>query len=369
MAAIEGKTSALSLMAEIDLGEEYDLNTVEVSHKGGGVIELPGPRTRPVRPHLEIFAGPGGAIGRLVRGDGRALPTAVLLDDGVANLVALAEPPAVLSRSVTGGFWVLSAGNLRRHADDGAVLAQTPMAAQDLVADESGGAWAVTSEGAVHVSVSGSIDGPRLPWPMRRGVTTLGDAFCGITLDGPPRIRCLTPDGAERRVRPENGLEPLEQLVALGPGGDALVASAATVRLLGAVGGTEVLEVHGAGLGDGGEPFVSRHIGSDLFVTLSDGSELQFAAPADAPSLGVFPVVCLKGGRSLAYAQDRAVWFDEHGVVASSLRVDGKVFRDEVFSQAWRLAPVRGLAARNPTEVLISVSGPGRIVVIAAPIA
>ena len=261
----------------------------------------------------------------------------------------------MLSRSASGGFWALYAGSLAHHAEDGMVLTRIAVAAQDLVADESGDAWAVTSDGALHVSVSGPVDGPRLPWPMRRGVTALGDALCGITLERAPRVRCLKPGGGERDVRGEHAIEALEGLLALDPQGNALVASGATVRHLRAAGAAAVREVHGAGLDDGGKPFVSRHAGSELIVTRSDGSEQRIAAPPGVPAFGVLPIV-------------GAVWFDARGGVESSVRIDEEAFRTEVFPHAWQLAPVRGVAARSPAEVLISTSGPEGIAVLAMPI-
>src|SRR6185295_5093726 len=43
---------------------------VDVGASPGG-IELPGPRTRPVRPHLELSGGPAGIAARVVQGDGK----------------------------------------------------------------------------------------------------------------------------------------------------------------------------------------------------------------------------------------------------------------------------------------------------------
>jgi len=350
------------MFAEIDLGDRSRLNTVDVTRDGGGLMELPGPRTRPVRPHLELSDGRDGVVGRVVRGDGRALPLAIVLSDGSATTVRLESEPLALAPRADGGVWALSPGGLIGYSADGAMSTHVDVSGQALVAAGSS-VWVVSQGAAVFVDGEGSSLSRPIEWRANDRLATSDQALCGISKSDPPHLTCIDPDGTERRYAVP-ALEPLEQLLYVGGDGELVTLSGSTVRRHRSDDAPTQTIIQAAGIDEDGAPFVGGSDDEGVHSLTVGQTVSQLPGAPDAPELGVMPVVARRGATSLAYAQDRAVWYDTDGQIASSFSVDDDRYRDDVFPLAWHLAPVRGIAAISAEEVLVSTSGPTGLVVL-----
>lgn len=364
--ADESTPPRAKVLAHTDLGGAVKSNTVDVTQSGGGMIELPGPKTRPVRPHLELAAAPdGGFAARVVRGDGAALPLALRISDGHAKTLPLPHAPHAVAPAAEGGVWALDDQGLARYDASGKEvvhIARDALTGPGLVATRSGGVWVVGDAQATLITADGSR-GQDLPfaylWP------TLGpnDAICGLER-GSNTLHCVAPDGRDEPEHATFRFQPLERLLAVTDQA-ALSLAGATIRRQTRQGEQEI-SIQAAGLAGDSQPFVATRAGDTLHLHAAPkGTPATLKLPPSAPKMGAFPVVSIQGGKVLAYAQDRAVRFAANGSVDADFRVDEPRLRRDLFPAQWALAPTGTFASGDASTLAVATSGPSGVAVIA----
>ncbi|HEX7839553.1 MAG TPA: hypothetical protein VF469_18890, partial [Kofleriaceae bacterium] len=182
---------------------------VDVAPSSGGMLELPGPRARPVRPHLELSASPAGTAARVVQGDGKVI--ALALREG--DVIPLPAPPAAVAAR-SDGVWAMYRDSLVAHDRQGVPRHKIALSGVALVGSASDAAWVASNEQAWYVEAGGAVRGP-FAWrdPLASFVT--GDRLCARDRHDARTVTCLASDGTASKAVLAVALAPLEQPIAL----------------------------------------------------------------------------------------------------------------------------------------------------------
>ena len=327
---------------------------VDVGPPTGSAFELPGPRTRPVRPHLELASSPAGLAARLVQGDGAVAPLAVL----GAEVVALPAAPLALSAR-RDGVWALYRDKLVHHDRTGAVRHEVPRTGIALLGAEADAAWLVTNDAAWHIAADGAARGP-YPWPGGLVSFAHRAQLCARDKRDDRALACLSPDGASSAPPLPASLEPLEQPLELD--GDRLTTlQGATLRLRK---GADILATwtfQAAGLDAAGHAFAVTAEPEQL--TLWRGSPDRQLPSRTFPRVGPgsLSAASVAGDDVTLYSQGRA---SVHRASASEqLTIDEAAYRAQIFPSAWSLSPSRGIAASTGGFTL-AATGPTGVALI-----
>ena len=318
---------------------------VDVGASPGG-IELPGPRTRPVRPHLELSGGPAGIAARVVQGDGKV--STLALREG--EVVPLAAPPvAVAARS--DGVWAMYRDSLVAHDRQGAARHKVALSGVTLIAGASDAVWVAATEQAWHVDAGGAVRGP-FAWREPLAAFTSGDRLCARDRKDARTVSCLASDGTASTIALAIALAPLEQPIAL-DGNRLVTLQGVTLRQRrgGDLLGAWTLQV--AGLDAAGAGFA---------ITASDG-KLTLWRPAaaarvvSAPSSGALSAAIVVGEDVTLYSQGWST--HHHGATAGALtQIDEASYRTAIFPSAWEMSPQHAIAVRGDGTIVVAGSGP-----------
>ncbi|HEX3760096.1 MAG TPA: hypothetical protein VHW23_15375 [Kofleriaceae bacterium] len=318
---------------------------LDVGPPSGGALELPGPRRRPVRPHLELSGAPAGIAGRVVQGDGKVLALAVR--DG--DVIPLAAPPlAVAARSH--GIWAMYRDGLVGHDLHGAPQHRVAVSGVALIAGAGDAVWVASTEKAWHVDAGGTVAGP-FAWHDPLASFPHGGRLCTRDRKDARVVTCLASDGSAATVGLAVALAPFEQPIALD--GDRLVTlQGVTVRQRR---GAELLgewTLQGAGLDAAGAGFA---------VSASDG-KLTLWRPAGSrvlppPSSGSLSAASVSGEDVLLYSQG---WSTRHhgATAAPPAQIDEATYRTAIFPSAWEMSPQHAIAVRADGTLVVAGSGP-----------
>ncbi len=222
-----GNYLKLHLVASVPWGQDLREEVVTVSQPtGGSILELPGPRERPVRPALDLLAAPGGIAARIVRGDGHVQPVVARIRP--VRYVAVDEPPLAVCAREDGGLWVLESSVLTNYDDAGSRRFTVPVTAASLQSGGENRTWLVSLESVSFVESDGSIRGP-YSWLGGLQVAAFGSDLCALTKKPPRQLICIMPAGEinVRDVNPEPG--PFEALLAATDSG-LITLSGGTLR-------------------------------------------------------------------------------------------------------------------------------------------
>jgi hypothetical protein len=351
----------LSLIAALRWDDRLKHEVVEVEPPpGGSFIALPGPKLRPVRPYLDPFAGPGGVAARVVRGDGQATRTVILIGDAV-HFIETAAPPLAAS-AAHNGVWVLTPGALQFLDKSGKEIHTLQLSAVTLVGGNDGAVWAVGLDTAWSVDAGGQILA-RYPWKGGLQSVGSGGALCVLDKSKPRRLRYLYPDGEEKLAPLPFSPGPFEELLAVTS--DTIITKSGAVLYFHNLATGAVVEItaQAAGLTNEDEAFVSGRTGPLVNLWIAPGRERRLTLPAATPDPGAFRAVAVIGSRTLIYGRDFAAWYEnEH--IENTFAVDEKSYRDEVFPFLWDLGAPRFAAAAPDGLVVISATGPKGVVLI-----
>lgn len=328
--------SRLSGAAVVDVG----------ASPGGGEIELPGPRTRPVRPHLELSGGPAGIAARVVQGDGKV--SALALREG--EVVPLAAPPlAVAARS--DGVWAMYRDGLVAHDRQGAARHKVALSGVALIAGANDAVWVAGTEQAWHVDAGGIVHGP-FAWREPLAACASGDRLCARDRKDARTVNCLASDGTVSTIALGVALAPLEQPIAL-EGNRLVTLQGVTLRQRrgGDLLGAWTLQV--AGLDAAGAGFA---------ITASDG-ELALWRPAaaarvfSAPGSGALSAAIVVGEDVTLYSQGWST--RHHGATAGApTQIDEASYRTAIFPSAWEMSSQHAIAVRGDDTIVVAGSGP-----------
>jgi hypothetical protein len=307
------------------------LDVVDVDWSAGGaVLNVPGPRRKPVRPYLEPFPTATQAVGaRAVRGDGQVAPAAVVARGGLSVIPLPAPPLAVAPRS--DGAWALFRSHLAHHDASGAEVRKVPLTGVILVAGPDDAVWVVGLETAHHVAADGAVHGP-YAWRGDVHSVASGGRLCTSKGAAPGTMACLDPAGAENT-------QP--------------VPSAPR------------LNIQGAGLAPGGHGFVSTLDQAGVQLSVDGAAARRLPLPPGVPAQGPFGVAAVEEQRSLAMGLEHGAWY-KGDQVDRAFAIDEAVYRNELFPHAWRLAPTR-LVGLSDGSLVVSASGPAGMVLLKVP--
>jgi hypothetical protein len=323
---------------------------VDVGPSSGGMLELPGPRTRPVRPHLELASAPSGIAARVVQGDGKV--AALALRDG--DVIPLAAPPlAVAARS--DGVWAMYRDNLIAHDRQGAPRHKIALSGVALVASTGDAAWVASNEQAWHVDGGGAVHGP-FAWRDPLTAFVSGDKLCARDRHDARMLTCLASDGTVSTEGLAVALAPLEQPIAL-EGNRLVTLQGVTLRLRrgGELVGAWTLQV--AGLDAAGAGFV---------VSVSDGKLALWrpVAAAGAPPSRVFPAPGSSALSAASVAGEDVTLYGQgwstsyHGATAAPpIQIDEAAYRAAIFPSAWEMAPQHAITVRGDGTIVVAGSG------------
>lgn len=331
---------------------------------GGSFIELPGPRKQPRRPYLELFAGPAGVAARVIRGDGKAQPLAVLVGNGGHQVVTLpGQPLAVAARS--NGLWALYRDRLMAFDRAGSEQLAVDVAANHLVAATGDAAWVMSLDQVWYVDASGGRRGP-YEWSGDLRSIASGDRLCALAKQAPYPVRCLAPGGEASTISLPEQPQPFEMLLALGDGVAISHVGSNSVYWYSDEGSPDELAIRGAGMEASGRGFVASLVsgqGQRVSVQVEGGAEYGVSVPEQPAMKAPVYVVAMDGERVLLHSRERAMWLD-NGAIERSIDLDEASYRSEVFPHAWSLAPTRPLAALADGTVLISTTGPAGMALV-----
>lgn len=322
---------------------------VDVGPPSGGGLELPGPRTRPVHPHLELSAAPAGIAARVVQGDGRVI--ALALREG--EVIPLPAPPlAVAARS--DGVWAMYRDSLVAHDRQGAPHHKVVLSGVALAASASDAVWVASNEQAWHVDAGGTVRGP-FPWHDPLASFTSGDRLCARDRQDARTVACLASDGTASTVGLAVALAPLEQPIAL-DGNRLVTLQGVTLRQRrgGELLGAWTLQV--AGLDAAGTGFAMS--ASDGKLTLwrpaAAGTSPPRAFPA--PGSGALSAASVAGEDVMLYGQGWSTRY--HGATAGApAQIDEAAYRTVIFPSAWEMSPQHAIAVRGDGTIVVAGSG------------
>jgi len=328
------------------------VHVVDVGPPTGGAFEVAGPRTRPVRPHLEIAISPAGLAARAVQGDGVVASLAVRDSDVIALPGA---PLAVAARS--DGIWALYRDGLVDHDRRGAVRRKLALSGISLIGGTGDAVWLVGSDQAWQVEAAGAVHGP-FPWrdPFTSFVT--GGKLCARDRGDARSLICLSPDGARTNLALAVELAPLEHPVVL-EAERMITRQGTTVRVRR---GSELvaewtLQVAGVDAARAG------------FVVTATASQVALWRPP----VGTSPVVARRfatsGPGSIAsaavdgdtvalYGLGSATTYRGQVPPAAPVAIDEAAYRATIFPSAWEMTSIHGIAARGDGVIVVAASGP-----------
>ncbi|HVV88050.1 MAG TPA: hypothetical protein VHE35_33650 [Kofleriaceae bacterium] len=336
-------TVEVAALLQLSFDRVPSARTVEVGVPAGmGAIELPGARTRPVRPHLEASVSAAGIAARVVDGDGVAAPVIVLGDGAVVPVAA--PPVAVAARA--DGAWVLYRDRLVEVGRDGSERRRIAASAVAMV-PAGDAVWLADNDRAWRIDADGSAGAPQ-PWSHPMLSFAIGDELCARDAGDPSSVRCLAAEGARSR-------RPLP----------AVMVDATSVRI-----GARPWVIQAAGLEPSGRAFVVTVEGGE--ATIWRGAAGATAAAASSPVAAALRVVrpgdgaigaaAVDGDDVLLYSQGLALE-QRGGAAAKPTEVDGARYTDELFPRLWELASARGVVA-DGDGVVVSASGPTGMVLL-----
>jgi hypothetical protein len=360
--SMENKNAAieLALLTKLGWNDLPPVDVVEVGPpEGGSFFEVPGPKRRPVRPHLEPFAGAGGVAARLLRGDGVVIPVAVLPGPPL-KLVPLSAPPVALSARSDGGLWILTQSALEHLDANGRRLLALDLTGLSLVGTSSDDVWVVGHDDLWFVQANGQSP-TRLSQNAGFGWVGSGASICAIEKNDPRYVRCVEPNGTEQRSRLSAEPDPFAQLL-LFKEGEVITRSGSVIRHYYPDGKTGEISVQAAGLTAAGEVFVSGREKSFVKLWLA-GELLQFPLPPEVTSKDPFRVVSVENNRALVLGFDLAAYYEDEQVKKTFV-VDDSNYGDEVFPKLWNLGGSGFTTAFPDGRVLISASGPSGVALI-----
>lgn len=331
---------------------------VEVGPPSGGAIELPGPRTRPVRPWLELSSSPAGVAARVVQGDG-AVAAQALRGEQVVPIGAGAL--AVSARS--DGLWVMYRDHLVHHDLAGVERRRVELAAVTLVGAPGDAVWVAGNDQAWHVDAAGAVRGP-YPWSQPLTSLPIGAELCARDKREARTLACLSPDGAAAPRQLPFELLPLEQLLSL-DGDRAITLQGATLRVRRGAEVSFEQTFQGAGRDAAGRGFA--------ISALPDGLALwqQATAAGGTPGVRRFPRVgpgslsaaSIDAERISLYGQGQVAL--HRGAAAAELAaVDESAYRQAIFPAAWVLSPRASIAATSGGVLTLAASGPEGVALV-----
>ncbi len=348
-------------IVKLPWNQSLKLDVVEVEPPpNGSFIELPGPKRRPVRPYLEPFANQDGIAARVLKGDGEAMPMAIILGEKT-KVMPLSEPPLALSLRKDGGIWVQNRETLIHYETTDTKIRSLKFSGITLVGGIDSAVWVVGLDDAWFVTADGSVRGP-YAWDAGFGSVTRGNVLCGLTKREPRAIKCLDTNGKEQSISLDASLEPFEKLLALG--NDKIITMDASI-LRYRRNTVEVMTqtIQGAGITSTGEAFISGRTNDGIRLCTSQGIEKIFSLPFQLSENNTLPVVAIEGERVLAYGMDRAAWYDRERI-ENTFTVDEKEYREKVFPHQWILGTTRFATATSNGTVILSTTGPDGVALI-----
>ncbi|HMG58080.1 MAG TPA: hypothetical protein VK601_31480 [Kofleriaceae bacterium] len=339
---------------------------VDVGRPTGGApigeIELPGPRTRPVRPQLELAASPAGLAARVIQGDGAAAALAIRNDEVIALPAA---PLAVAARS--DGIWALYRDGLIDHDRHGAVRRKLALSGVALIGAAGDAVWLAASDQAWHIDAAGAIHGP-VAWRDPLTAFAAGDRLCARDRRDPRALVCIAPGGATAPVALAVALAPLEHPIALDA--DRLITLQGTtvrVRRGGDLVAEWTLQVAGVDAARAGFAVTATTGATAGQVALwrpAAGATSPVARRFAAPGPGSLSAASVDGDAVTLYGQGRAVTQRTAAAPAIPTAIDEAAYRAAIFPAAWEMAPVHGIAARGDGSIAVAASGPTGAAVI-----
>jgi hypothetical protein len=329
---------------------------VDVGPPTGGAIELPGPRTRPVRPHLEIAAASAGIAARVVQGDGVVAALAVRNDE----IVPLPGPPlAVTAR--TDGIWALYRDSLVHHDRQGTARKTVALSGVALIGSTGDAVWLASNDQAWHVAADGMVHGP-FAWrdPLTSFETT--GKLCARDRRDPRSLSCLAPDGAHTSLAVPVELAPLEQPIAL-EANRMITLQGTTVRLRRGADlvGEWTLQV--AGLDTAKAGFVVTMTAGQVALWRPVSSAALVARTFTPAGQSALAAASVDGETVVLYGRGHATTH-RGSAAASTAPIDESSYRATIFPSAWEMAPVRGIAVRGDGVIAVSASGPAGAAVV-----
>jgi hypothetical protein len=334
------------------------VHVVDVGPPVGGAFEVPGPRTRPVRPHLEIAMSPAGLAARVVQGDGFVASLAVRDDE----VIALPDAPlAVAARS--DGIWALYRDGLVDHDRRGAVRHKLPLSGIALIGGTGDAVWLVSSDQAWEVEAAGTVHGP-FPWREPFTSFATGGKLCARDRRDARSLVCMSPDGARTNVALPVELAPLEHPVVL-EGERMITRQGTTVRVRR---GSELLaewtlQVAGVDAARGGfvvtatatqvalwrPPVGTSPVVARRFVTSGPGTIASAAVDGDTITL---------------YGLGSATTYRGSVPPAAPVAIDEATYRTTIFPSSWEMTPVNSIAVRGDGVIVLAASGPASAALI-----
>lgn len=318
---------------------------VDVGPSSGSMLELPGPRTRPVRPHLELSAGPAGIAARVVQGDGKVAALAIR----GGEVIPLAAPPlAVAARS--DGVWALYRDGLIAHDQHGTPRHKLALSGVALIAGAGDAAWLASTDQAWHVDGGGAIHGP-YAWTDPLTAFVSGDRLCARDRHDARMLSCLASNGTASTAGLAVALAPLEQPIAL-DGARLATLQGVTLRLRrgGDLLGAWTLQAAGLDAAGGG-----------FAISAGDG-KLGVWRPATgsrtlpAPGSSALSAARITGDDVLVYSQGRATHYRGAAAPASTA-IDEAAYRAEIFPSAWEIGSQHAIALRADGTIVVAAAG------------
>jgi hypothetical protein len=319
---------------------------VDVGPSSGSMIELPGPRTRPVRPHLELSAAPAGIAARVVQGDGKV--AALAIRDG--EVIALPAPPlAVAARS--DGVWAMYRDSVVAHDRQGAARHKIALSGVALVGSANDALWLASNEQAWHIDAGGAVHGP-FAWRDPLGSFSIGDRLCARDRQDPRTVRCLAGNGAASTTALPVALAPLEQPIALdGTRLDTLQGVTLRRRRGADLVGAWTLQV--AGIDASGAGFAISAGEAKLVLWRTAAADARSFA---IPGSGALGAASVAGEDVTLYSQGRATSY--HGATAAPpSEIDEAAYRSRIFPSAWEMSPQHAIAVRGDGTMVVAGSG------------
>lgn len=328
------------------------VKVVDVGPPTGGAFEVPGPRTRPVRPHLELTAAPAGLAARVVQGDGAVASLAIR--DG--EVIALPGAPlAVAARS--DGIWALYRDSLVHHDRRGTAHHKVALSGVALIGGAADAVWLVNSDHAWHIDAAGAIRGP-FPWRDPFTSFTTGGRLCARDRRDARSLVCVSPDGVASNTALAVELAPLEHPVVL----DAeqmitLQGTTVRVRRASELIGEWTLQVAGVDATKAGFVITARP-GQVALWRPPAGTSSPAARTFVTPGAGSLATAAVDGDTIALYGQGVATTHRGLAAATQPVAIDEAAYRATIFPSAWEMTPVGGIAARGDGSIVVAGSGP-----------
>lgn len=328
------------------------VQVVDVGPPTGGAFEVPGPRTRPVRPHLELAVSPAGLAARVVQGDGEVASVAVRGSEVIALPGA---PLAVAARS--DGIWALYRDGLADHDRHGAVRHKLALSGITLIGSTGDAVWLVSSDQAWRIEAAGAVHGP-FPWRDPFTSFATGAKLCARDRGDARSLVCMSPDGTRTNVAVPVELAPLEHPVVL-EAGRMITRQGTTVRVrqgdeLVAEWTMQVAGVDAAGAG---------------FIVTATADHVALWRPplGTAPAIahrfatsghGAIASAAVDGDSVMLYGLGSATTYRGSVPPAAPVVIDEAAYRATIFPSAWEMTPINCIAARGDGVIVVAASGP-----------